>query len=50
MADKHSLNGTGTPPPATDASFGLPKSPSVNQDSTRSSTAPTPKALGPRVA
>ena len=33
-----------------DRSMQLPKGPSVNADSTRSTTAPTPKTLGPREA
>ncbi len=37
-------------PSASDASTKLPKSPSVNAESTRSKTAATPKTLGPRVA
>lgn len=33
-----------------DKSMQLPKGPSVNSEPTRSSTAPTPKTLGPRSA
>lgn len=35
---------------ASDKSTQLPKGPSVNQDATRSSTAPTQPTLGPRCA
>lgn len=38
------------PPPTQDASRVLPKGPSVNTDTTRGATAPTPKTLGPREA
>jgi hypothetical protein len=41
---------TRAPPPTQDASRVLPKGPSVNADSTRSGTAPTPGTLGPREA
>ena len=37
-------------PSASDASTKLPKGPSVNQDATRSATAPTQPTLGPRCA
>lgn len=33
---------------ASDSSTKMPSAPSVNADATRSSTAPTPKTLGPR--
>lgn len=47
----HSLNGTKTPPATQDASRRLPASKStVNNDTTRSATAATPKTLGPREA
>ena len=47
---KMSLNGTKTPPATQDKSRVLPKGPSVNAESTRSSTAKTPGTLGPREA
>ncbi len=47
--ESHPFNGTKTPPPAVDSSMSPPKG-SVNNETTRSSTAPTPKTLGPRVA
>ncbi len=47
---KPSLNGTNTPPATQDKSRVLPKGPSVNAESTRSGTAPTPGTLGPREA
>jgi len=50
MAEKHALNGTKTPPATQDSSRVLPKGPSVNSETTRSSAAPTPKTLGPREA
>jgi hypothetical protein len=37
-------------PKAVDKSMGLPKSPSVNSESTRESVAKNPKTLGPREA
>lgn len=37
-------------PSASDKSTSLPKGPSVNQDATRSSVAPTQPTLGPRCA
>lgn len=52
MAQKmnsHPFNGVRTPPAAVDASMKLPSG-SVNSDPTRSSTAKTPKTLGPRSA
>lgn len=46
-----SLNGTRTPPSVDDASRKLPTSKStVNDNPTRSTTAPTDKTLGPRTA
>lgn len=44
---KYPLNGTRTPPAAPSEK---PKGGSVNSDTTRSKTAPTPSTLGPRVA
>ena len=41
---------TNKSPSATDASTKLPKGPSVNSESTRSSVAPSPGTLGPRSA
>jgi hypothetical protein len=38
------------PASASDASTKLPKGPSVNNDTTRSSPAPSPPTLGPRCA
>lgn len=37
-------------PKAVDKSMGLPKSPSVNSETTRDSVARNPKTLGPREA
>lgn len=37
-------------PSSSDKSTQLPKGPSVNQDATRSATAPTQPTLGPRCA
>lgn len=47
--ESHPFNGVKTPPSAVDASMKPPKG-SVNDNPTRSSTAMTPKTLGPRVA
>lgn len=49
MADNNA-GMTNRSPKAEDSSTKLPTGPSVNQDATRSSTAPTPKSLGPRTA
>jgi hypothetical protein len=48
MDSKHPLNGVRTPLRAPQEK--LPTSPSVNKDTTRASTAPTPRTLGPREA
>ena len=51
MADSHPFNGVRTPPPAVDASMTPPtRSSTVNNETTRSKTAATPKTLGPRTA
>ncbi len=41
---------TDNSPSASDKSTTLPKGPSVNEDATRSGTAPTQPTLGPRCA
>lgn len=41
---------TNDSPSASDKSTKLPKGSSVNQDATRTGTAPSPKSLGPRAA
>ena len=55
MSGKNSGGGpmqakTNHSPKATDASTHLPRSPSVNADAVRSTTAKQPKVLGPREA
>lgn len=49
--DSHPFNGVREAPPAVDASMKIPTTKStVNNDTTRTKTAPTDKTLGPRVA
>lgn len=49
--EKISLNGTKTPPASVDASMRPPTMKStVNSDTTRSTTSPHDKTLGPRCA